>query len=152
MSRLWRDYLWLVLSLGKIQEKFRENLGRDRTTQYHLGNFWMVLKWTKIQNFWYKISNSGIPVSFWGMIWDGKWPVLNGRELDRMGSGWTWMLEMANFPIFLGENLVLGNGIREPRPLVTSQSMSNHCIFLWSTSRGCTFTFHHAPGTIGLFV
>ena len=31
--------------------KFGKNLEWDRTTQYHSGNSWMALKWTKIQDF-----------------------------------------------------------------------------------------------------
>ena len=42
---------------------------------------------TEFREWKYKISNSRIPVSFSGLRQDGKWPVLNGRELDERGSG-----------------------------------------------------------------
>ena len=68
---------------------------------------------TKFWEFWelkYKIFNSGIPVSFSGLRRDGKWPVLNGRELDGMGSGWSQVLRMENFPDFFKKNPVPGKG------------------------------------------
>ena len=66
---------------------------------------------TEFQEFWelkYKISNSGSPVSFLGQRRDGKWPVLNGQELDGTGSGLSRVLGTGNFPDFFGKNLVPG--------------------------------------------
>ena len=54
----------------------------------------------------YKIFNLGIPISFSGLRQDGKWPVLNGRELDGTGSGWSQVLETENFLDFFEKNPV----------------------------------------------
>ena len=106
IPRPWRDYLFLVLLLGKIRGKFVKYSVLDGTNQYHWGNSWMVLKWTKIQDFswnpvldkkflaqylsstefWelkYKISILGIPDTFLGLRRDRKWPVLNGWDWVR---------------------------------------------------------------------
>ena len=120
IAGMGRDYICLVLLLWTIREKFRKNLGWDRTTQYHSENFWMVLKWTKIQDFpWNSVLDkkflaqycfflkkqdqlikSGIPISFLGLRRDRKWVSLEWRELDRMESGPVLNARDWQFPTF----------------------------------------------------
>ena len=69
--------------------------------QYPTRKFLSSTEFSEYREFQYKISNSGIPNSFLGLRRDGKWPVLNGQELDGTGSGWSWVLRMGNFPDFL---------------------------------------------------
>ena len=71
----------------------------------------------EFQEFEYKISNMGIPVSFLELRRDQKWPVLNGWESDGMESGWSRMLETENFPENLGKNLIAKKRDGECRPL-----------------------------------
>ena len=63
----------------------------------------------EFREFWelkYKISNSGIPVSFLGLRREGKWPVPNGGTETEPGRGCSRKLGMANFSDFSGKNPV----------------------------------------------
>ena len=44
-----------------------------------------MMSMTAFHRLLYNIINSGIPISFSGLRRDGKWPVLNEPELDKMG-------------------------------------------------------------------
>ena len=76
----------------------------------------------------FKFGNSGILVWFSGLRRDGKWPVLNGRELNGIRSGWSWMLGTGYFPHFPGKNLELKK-CRTPRK--TTMLEENEALFCW---------------------
>ena len=75
--------------------------------------------------------NSRIPISFSGLRWDGKWVVLNARELDGTGSGWSLMLRTENFPIF-GEKFNTKKWDLECKSL--GYGVNQVCSFVWKYS------------------
>ena len=63
----------------------------------------------------------GIPVSFSELRWGKKWAVLNGRELDGTGSGWSRILRMGNFTNFPGKTWYPKNKIENADPYLKTQ-------------------------------
>ena len=76
--------------------------------QYPTRKFQSSIKFWEFRELKYKISNSGIPVSFLGLRRDGNWPVLNdGTELGP-GRGCSQTFKPILFPFFYGKYTVLG--------------------------------------------
>ena len=73
--------------------------------QYPTRKFSTSTEFKEFRELKYKISNSGIPVSFLGLRRDGTWTVLNGCELDGTGSGLVLNARDGNFPEFSGKKV-----------------------------------------------